>query len=125
MFLSRILIVDDELAVLTTLQEFFLSRDLEVDCASGLDEARSKLSENRYAAVVADIQLSRIGDTEGLELADFITERCPETAFVILTAHGSQRVEREALKKGASFFLHKPAPLEEIGQIVFGLLDPR
>jgi DNA-binding NtrC family response regulator len=121
----RILIVDDEQAVLATLRDFFVHLDLDVDCASGLDDARSKLSQNRYVAVLADIQLSRIGDTEGLELADFVTEQCPETRLVVLTAHGSNRVEREARSRGASFFLHKPVRLEDIGQIVIGLLEAK
>jgi DNA-binding NtrC family response regulator len=83
--LRRILIVDDEQAVLATLRDFFVELKLEVDCASGLDEARAKLSGNRYAAVLADIQLSRIGDTDGLDLADFVAQRCPETPLVMLT----------------------------------------
>jgi DNA-binding NtrC family response regulator len=123
--LRRILIVDDEQAVLATLRDYFAELKLEVDCASGLDEARAKLSRNRYAAVLTDIQLSRIGDTDGLDLADFVIERCPGTPLVVLTAYGSNRVEREARNKGASFFLHKPVRLEDIGQIVVGLLESR
>jgi DNA-binding NtrC family response regulator len=123
--MSRILIVDDEQAVLATLSEFFGSYHLEVDCADGLEKAYVLLREKRYAAVLADVQLSRLGDTEGLDLAGFVSERYPETAFVVLTAYGSNRVEREAREKGASFFLHKPIRLEDIGQIVFGLLEPK
>jgi DNA-binding NtrC family response regulator len=123
--MSRILIVDDEQAVLATLREFFGSYHLEVDCVDGLEKAYAMLRENRYAAVLADVQLSRLGDTEGLDLAGFVSERYPETAFVVLTAYGSNRVEREAREKGASFFLHKPIRLEDIGQIVFGLLEPK
>jgi DNA-binding NtrC family response regulator len=122
-FLRRILIVDDEQAVVATLRDFFVELKMEVDCASGLDEARAKLSRNRYAAVLADIQLSRIGDTDGLDLADFVAERCPETPLVVLTAYGSHRVEREARSRGAKFFLHKPVRLEDIGEIVIGLLE--
>jgi len=120
--LRRILIVDDEQAVLATLRDFFTELKLEVDCASGFDEALSKLSRNKYAAVLADIQLSRIGDTDGLDLADFVAERWPETPLIVLTAYGSHRVEREARSRGAKFFLHKPVRLEDIGQIVVGLL---
>jgi len=57
--LRRILIVDDEQAVLATLRDFFTELKLQVDCASGLEEARAKLSRNRYAAVLADIQRRR------------------------------------------------------------------
>jgi two-component system response regulator PilR (NtrC family) len=123
--LKRILIVDDERAVLATLREYFLAFELDVDCASGLEEARSQLVRNQYGVVLSDIQLSRMGDTEGLELAQFVAERCPGTAFVALTAYGSHRVEREARRKGASFFLHKPVRLEDVGQIVLGLLELR
>ena len=121
--MRRILIVDDEQAVLATLRDFFGTLSLEVDCASGLEEALSKLSRNHYAAVLADIQLSRIGDTDGLDLAKFVADRCPRTPLVVLTAYGSHRVEREARSRGARFFLHKPVRLEDIGQIVVGLLE--
>jgi DNA-binding NtrC family response regulator len=123
--LKRILIVDDEQAVIATLRDYFVSLALEVDCASSLDEARSKLTADRYDAVVTDLQLSRMGDTEGLDLADFVAKRYPEIPLVVLTAYGSHRVEREARSRGASFFLHKPVRLEDIGQIVVGLLDAK
>lgn len=121
--MRRILIVDDEQAVLLTLRDYFATLELEVDCATGLDEARAKLSANQYAAVLTDVQLSRMGDTEGLDLAEFVTKHYPDTPLVMLTAYGSHRVEREARRKGASFFLHKPVRLEDIGQIVVGLLE--
>jgi DNA-binding NtrC family response regulator len=119
---SRILIVDDEQAVASTLLEFFRSFELEVDCASGFEEACDKLDNARYGAVLADVQLSRIGDTQGLDLAGFVRERYPETGFIVLTAYGSHQLEWEARKRGVTFFLHKPVRLEDIGQIVFGLL---
>jgi DNA-binding NtrC family response regulator len=118
----RILIVDDERAVASTLREFFRSFELDVDCACGFEEAREKLGRARYGAVLADVQLSRIGDTEGLDLAGLVRERYPDTGFVVLTAYGSHQLECEARKRGVSFFLHKPVRLEDIGQIVFGLL---
>ncbi len=120
---KRILIVDDEQAVIATLQDYFVTLKFDVDCASSFDEARSKLSLNRYDAVVTDVQLSRMGDTEGLDLAEFVAEQCPDTPLVVLTAYGSHRIEREARSRGARFFLHKPVRLEDIGQIVVGLLD--
>jgi two-component system, NtrC family, response regulator PilR len=119
---SRILIVDDEQAVASTLREFFRSCELDVDCASGFDEAIEKLGRSRYGAVLADVQLSRIGDTQGLDLAGFVRETYPDTGFIVLTAYGSHQLEWEARKRGVSFFLHKPVRLEDIGQIVFGLL---
>jgi two-component system response regulator PilR (NtrC family) len=122
---GRILIVDDERAVLATLAEFFSTLSLQVDGAGSLVEARSLLDQNRYVAIVTDIQLSRIGDTEGLDLLDLVAERCPGTPVVVLTAYGSHKIEREARNRGASFFLYKPIRLDDVGQIVFGLLDPK
>ena len=78
-----------------------------------------------YYGIVTDIQLSRIGDTQGLDLLDLVAERCPGTPVVVLTAYGSHRIEREARNRGASFFLYKPVRLDDIGQIVFGLLEPK
>jgi len=123
---STILIVDDERAVLETLRDFFETYGVSVHCAEGFDSAYEKLRGHPFDAVLADIQLSRIGDTQGLDLADYVRERCPTTAFVVLTGYGSHQLEREARRRGASFFLHKPVRLEDLAQIVFGLLklDP-
>lgn len=117
-----ILIVDDERAVLETLQEFFEGCGVRADGADGLEPAHAKLREHRYDAVLADLQLSRMGDTQGLELVDFVRKHSPETALVVLTGYGSQQLERQVRDRGVSFFLHKPVRLEDLAQIVFGLL---
>jgi two-component system response regulator PilR (NtrC family) len=122
---GSILIVDDERAVVATLAEFFSTLSLGVDSAGSLEEARPLLQQNRYVAILADIQLSRMGDTEGLDLLDLSAERCPGTPVVVLTAYGSHKIEREARNRGASFFLYKPVRLDDIGQIVCGLLEPK
>lgn len=119
---NRLLIVDDEIPILFALKDYFTRIGYEVDGARELEEAKALLANNPYSLVIADMRLTGIGGTEGLEMVGFVRERFPATRIILLTAYGSPEVEAEALKLGADAFLHKPKPLSEVAQIVFGLL---
>ncbi len=85
----RLLVVDDERAILMAVGEYFRRRGYEVSCARQRDEAEALLVQDSYACVIADLRLTAQGTDEGLAIAAFVRERCPETRVVILTAYGS------------------------------------
>ncbi|HLG13820.1 MAG TPA: response regulator [Blastocatellia bacterium] len=122
---ETILVVDDEEAILFAIREYFNAHGYEVDCARELEEAEALLGFIQYAAVIADLRLTGINGAEGLELVSYVRERCQATNIIILTAYGCPEVEGEALKRGVDVFLHKPKPLPELAQIVFGLLKQK
>lgn len=118
----RLLVVDDEAPILFALKDYFTCFGYEVDGARELEEAKALLVNYPYSLVIADMRLTGIGGTEGLEMIGFVRERFPATRVILLTAYGSSEIEAEALKLGVDAFLHKPKPLSEVAQIVFGLL---
>lgn len=118
----RMLIVDDEEAILFAMSEYFATFGYRVDVARELEEAEAMVTKHQYALVVADLRLTGIYGAEGLELIGTIRERCPRTHVILLTAYGSPEIEMEARRLGVASFLHKPKPLPEVAQIVFGLL---
>jgi len=120
----KLLIVDDEESILFAMREYFMSRGYRVDCASGLDETDALLGSNPYSAVIADLRLSGSRGTEGLEIVDRVRARYPATRVIILTAYGLPGTERDARRRGADVFLHKPIPLPELARIVLDLLGP-
>ncbi len=67
-------------------------------------------------------RLTGIHGTEGLNIVSYARERCPWTRIIVLTAYGSPDIEKEAYRLGADSFLHKPIPLPDVAQIVFGLV---
>ncbi len=116
--LDRILVIDDEPAILVAMGAYFRRQGYEVDCAPDRAQAERLLSTHRYACLIADLRLSAAHPMEGLEIVAAARERHPGTRFVVLTAYGSPAVEEEARRRGADAFLHKPRLLAEVAQVV-------
>jgi len=113
---KRLLVVDDEEAILFALERYFKRIGYAVDCARELEEAEALANCTEYAVVIADLSLSDSG-TEGLEILRYLRWNCPKARVILLTAHGSTAVEREAYRRGASALLHKPKPLADIARL--------
>jgi len=121
----RLLVVDDEPAILMALREFFKHRGYRVDSVHGRQEAEDLLTRERYACVIADLHLSADCPDGGLRLLEIVRQHHPETRFVILTAHPSTNAELEARRRGVDAFLWKPKPLFELALLVASLVGEK
>lgn len=119
---GHILIVDDEESILFAMGQFIMAHGCTVDTASELEEAQALLTNVRYHLVVADLRLSGIHGSEGLDLVRMVRECCPHTRVIMLTAYGSPEMEAEALRRGADAVLHKSMPLAEVADHAMKLL---
>jgi DNA-binding response OmpR family regulator len=122
---KRLLIIDDEESIRFAVKRYFTRIGFDVDCASELEEAEALAAHTAYGVVIADLSLTDSGSSEGLEIIRFMRRSSPETRIILLTAHGSPGTEKEAYKRGADVFLHKPKPLPELALIVDQLLEHR
>jgi two-component system response regulator PilR (NtrC family) len=84
--------------------------------------ALALLDLERYRVVITDLRLSRRDRFEGLEILEHVRQRDPETACVVLTAYGSAENEQRARERGASAFLEKPQPLDQVATVVAALV---
>jgi DNA-binding response OmpR family regulator len=121
----RILVVDDEPAVVDAAREYLVAYGFEADTAMEREEAEALLAKREYGLLIADLRLTGIHGREGLELVRYVREHQPLCRIVVLTAHGSSEVEREARRIGADLFLEKPLPLSELRTAAERLLPPR
>ena len=119
--ITRILIVDDEEPILFALRDYFTNLSCVVHCAQEMEEAEALLTANEYDVVIADLRLTGIHGTEGLELVTFVRGRS-SARIILLTAYGSAEIERLAYERGADAFLHKPTPFSYIASLVGDLL---
>ena len=119
---GHILIVDDEGAILFSMKEYFTGRGFAVDCAQEMEEAQALLATRRYDAAIVDLRLTGTNCIEGLEIVEYIKERCQGTRIVLLTAYGSPEIETEARLRGIDAFLQKPMPLSAVERIVYEVL---
>lgn len=119
----RILIVDDEETILFAGEEYFTCVGYAVDCARARRDAEvliehASASGASYAAVIADLRIRGVSDTEGLEVLDYVRKRCPATLRILLTAYGSCEIELRARALEVNHILRKPIPLPDLARII-------
>ncbi|MGH9960349.1 MAG: response regulator [Pyrinomonadaceae bacterium] len=126
----KLLIIDDEEAILFAGEAYFTGRGYAVDCARERRDAEVLLEHNCgsgacYTAVIADLRIRGVSDTEGLDILAYVKKRCPSALRILLTAYGSPEIERRACELSIDILLHKPKPLAEIAQILSGFIPQR
>jgi two-component system, response regulator FlrC len=118
----NILIVDDEEPTLFAMTEYFTYHGFVVDRSRDLPEAEALLAVTPYAAIITDLRLAGTDGRQGLDIIAAARKRWPGIRVILLTAYGSPQVEAEARRLGVDAFLHKPRPLPELEQTLWGLL---
>jgi DNA-binding NtrC family response regulator len=111
----RILIVDDERAVRFSLVELLGAEGHVVREAEHAPAALAALEGEPAELVISDLSMPAM---DGLQLLAELRTRHPETLFVLMTAHGDERIAVQSLKLGAYDYLPKPFDNEEVRSIV-------
>lgn len=117
----RVLVVDDEEAILLAMKDYLEHRGYHVDCAGGLDDAEALIDTESYAVVIVDLRLSAAEQAGGLRLLRYVRQSSPETRTVLLTAYGSPEAEAEARRIGVDALLAKSDGLGEVAAVLRGL----
>src|ERR671932_2158383 len=104
---ARVLIVDDDRALLDALSEALQLRmgEVEVTTSESAEAALEALASADMDAVVADIKMPKI---DGLELLARIRELQPNTPTLLITGHGEHELAVQALRGGAYDYVQKP-----------------
>ncbi|MCU0695912.1 MAG: sigma-54 dependent transcriptional regulator [Myxococcaceae bacterium] len=108
---ARVLVVDDDPQLTETLALGLGQRGFVVSTAQRADEALTTLEATAVDVVLTDINMPGLG---GLEFAERVAERHPDTPVVVLTGFGSFEAAVAAIRAGAYDFLSKPARLDAI-----------
>lgn len=106
----NILIVEDDVSVCETMQEFVRMAGYEVSVSHSAEDAIELLKRKNFQVVITDIVLSRMS---GLELTKYIKERY-DADVVVMTGYSKDYSYEEAIERGASDFLFKPVRFEEV-----------
>jgi DNA-binding NtrC family response regulator len=110
---ARLLIVDDDRALLQALPETLRLRmsGVTVDTADSAAEALERITERDYDAIVTDIKMPGM---DGLALLAEILARRPDTPTLIITAHGEYDLALRCLRGGAYDFIQKPIDRDQL-----------
>ena len=107
----KVLIVDDEIGIVESLQILFRGEGYEVATALGGQEALAALESERPDIVVSDI---RMPGTTGLDVLARAREVDPEMAVILMTAQASLQSAMRAVNEGAYYYLQKPFSNDEL-----------
>lgn len=121
--LTKILLVDDDAAILRAMSEYLRGRGYEVDSAQEMEEAEALLEHIQYKIIVTDLSLGKYRGLEGLDLLDHLRKNAPSTRTIVLSGHDSEDVRTEAAGRGNSIFLGKPVSLSKLGEAISKLLE--
>jgi two-component system, sensor histidine kinase and response regulator len=104
---ARILIVDDDSALLEALSQAVVLRidGATADTCDSAQAALDRISTADYDAIVADIKMPGM---DGLELLAEIRKLRPDTPTLLITGHGEHELAVQALRGGARDYVQKP-----------------
>ena len=103
--MDRVLIVDDDNAVLNTLYKVIVSNGIEADTAFGGDEALTKILSVKYDLVLLDINL---GNVSGFEVLQRMRDDGISTPVIIVSARNEDYDTLYGLNIGADDYITKP-----------------
>src|SRR2546425_4390607 len=112
---AKILVVDDESAILRLLREALTQWGYQVTSASSAAEALQALRGDMFDAVITDI---RMPDMNGLELLKEIKRHDESVEVVVMTGYPTIASAVEALKEGAFDYLSKPLLLDQLRHLM-------
>ncbi len=118
--MARILIIDDEKSIRSTLREILEYENYQVDEAVDGQDGIEKLSGKKYDIALCDIKMPKM---DGIEVLDKAREIDTEVQFIMISAHGSIETAVDAVKKGAYDFIQKPPDLNRLLITVRNALD--
>ena len=109
--MTRILIVDDDAALLRLLSLRLRHEGHEVIEASSGEAALAKLDHELPALLITDL---RMGGMDGLQLFEAVHRRHPLLPVLMLTAHGTIPDAVKALQRGVFGYITKPFEAREL-----------
>jgi DNA-binding NtrC family response regulator len=108
---GRILIVDDEEVIASTLKEFLQGEGFEVATARDLSSALAQVEVLEPEIVLCDVQLP---GADGITVLNRVLQVRPETLFIMITAYATVENAVAAFQRGAHDYLMKPVLFDDL-----------
>lgn len=107
----RILIVDDDRAILRLIQRVLLDDGYAIDLAASGEEARTLALVHEYDGIILDLNL---GDRHGFEILQELRRAGRRTPILLYSGKGDSETIVRGLDAGADDFVVKPISNDEL-----------
>ena len=108
---DRILVLEDEPNVGSTLTERLGSEGFDVTWAKTIEQAREEIAQRKFDLALLDVGLP---DGSGFQVAEELRKTQRQAALVFLTAFGNPEDRVRGLELGAEDYVVKPFHLKEL-----------
>ncbi len=115
---KRVLIVEDEEALLFGLKKLLQNNKTIIDIARSLKEADELLHQNHYQAVITDLRLSGAEVIEGYDVVRIARESQPGCKIMVITAYAENGSKYHTTEGTVDYFLEKPVSPARIREIL-------
>jgi len=112
---GRVLVVDDEKAMLLALKGLLTKEGYQVETASSGDEALRRIETGNFHVVITDLSMDGASGMQVLERARAVD---PDLGVIMITAYGSEKIAVQAMKLGAADYIPKPFDNDELRLVV-------
>ncbi len=119
--MKPILIVEDEAIMRESLRDWLTDGGYQVETAEEGEQALRTIAEQDFGLAILDL---RLPGKDGLEILRMARMKRPELRGIIITAYPSIQTAVEAMKEGAVDYLPKPFDLNDLEQLISGILEP-
>src|SRR5579864_152156 len=113
--MERLLVVEDDAGVRTTIVNFLELEGYAVDTASSTDEALERLKQQAYPIVISDIYIDA---RTGLDVLEAARRKDPSCSVILMTARGTMETVMAATRGGAFDYIAKPFDLDRMLETV-------
>jgi two-component system response regulator HydG len=120
--MAKILIVDDQRNMRTTLAMMLRGASYEVDEAADGEQGAERGATGAYDVVLTDL---RMGTKDGIDVLRATKDAHPLTEVIVMTAYGTIESAVEAMRLGAFDYIQKPFTEQELLVKVAKALDNR
>jgi two-component system nitrogen regulation response regulator NtrX len=109
---QHILVVDDEPPIRDLLTSYFRKHGYQVTTAGSAEETLKLTDDVPLNLVILDVLLA---DSDGLEILESLKSAHPNLPVIIMTGIGfDEELLQEAIQKGASGYVSKTLPLDQL-----------
>lgn len=117
----RLLLVDDEIELVSTLAERLSIRGIDAQWATTGADALVKAEQQFFDVAILDLKMPKIG---GLALKEKLLEKYPEMKFIFFTGYGSEEDFKAIAKQvGEEYYLVKPLDIEILIEKINAVLN--
>ena len=120
--MSKVLVVEDDVAFGTMLKTFLEKRDYNVVLVFSANEAFKKIPSENFELVLTDV---RLPDHDGLEILKKVKENNSATPVIVMTSYAEISMAVNAMKEGAFDYVSKPFRPESILQTIENALQTK